>query len=157
MSGKRNVSVCRGHELANALYILLMIMGWKPRQSKSKNIPIRAYDSPWVRLRLLFNTFPGPMSLLGRNLKVSKTVIHHIVTKVPSITSGPAKLNQANSISEKRVFCDYWHNDNPLFQNDAPFVAWYFKIATGSTSKPKHSVIYQLMRIQNKRCALIIV
>ncbi len=27
MSGKRNVSVCRGHELANALYGLLKKMG----------------------------------------------------------------------------------------------------------------------------------
>ncbi len=27
MSGKRNVSVCRGHELANALYIIIRCLG----------------------------------------------------------------------------------------------------------------------------------
>ncbi len=38
MSGKRNVSVCRGHELANALYKL--VLQWRKRMVKWVHVPV---------------------------------------------------------------------------------------------------------------------
>ncbi len=77
MSGKRNVSACRGHELANALYVLVT-------REESGRLATNVYRKPAATERILASDSNHP---IGHKISCIRTLWDRVETHCNSETT----------------------------------------------------------------------